>query len=38
MPFDSEPSPLMTRPGIVNGTCKCWVVSRCKENTNHLEK
>ena len=31
MPFDSEPSPLTAHPGIVNSTCKCCVVSRCKQ-------
>ena len=36
MPFDSEPSPLMAHSGIVNSTCKCCVVSGCKQQREYI--
>ena len=36
MLFDSEPSPLTAHPGIVNSTCKCWVVSGYKEKWDYI--
>ena len=36
MLFDSEPSPLMACPGIVNSMCKCCVVSGCNQQRDYI--